>query len=90
MLAIPTIGIGAGPHCDGQVLVIHDLLGLMGDFRPKFVKQYTWIRPIILEAMQRYRQDVIDGRFPAAEHAFSMPEDALDALKRARESIDDD
>ena len=71
-LSIPTIGIGAGPHCDGQVLVIHDLLGLLGDFRPRFVKRYVNLRPIISEAVKRYIEEVKEGLFPDEEHAFHL------------------
>jgi 3-methyl-2-oxobutanoate hydroxymethyltransferase len=65
---IPTIGIGAGPHCDGQVLVINDLLGLTTGHVPKFVRQYADLRDVIWDAANRYRSDVESGAFPAAEH----------------------
>jgi len=78
---VPVIGIGAGPDVDGQVLVTHDMIGLFDRFVPKFVKQYTRIRPIILEAMEAYRQEVLEGSFPAAEHSFKMPEETLSQLK---------
>jgi 3-methyl-2-oxobutanoate hydroxymethyltransferase len=74
-LGIPTIGIGAGMHCDGQVLVTHDLLGLFDRFVPRFVKQYAQVGQTMLEAFERYRKEVEEGRFPASEHSFSMPED---------------
>ncbi len=79
-VSIPTIGIGAGPHCDGQVLVIHDLIGLFDRFVPKFVKQYANIFPVIVEALEQYREDVVSGTFPQPEHGYSMSEEALDAL----------
>ncbi|MEE8541890.1 MAG: 3-methyl-2-oxobutanoate hydroxymethyltransferase [Desulfobacterales bacterium] len=79
---VPVIGIGAGPDVDGQVLVTHDMVGLFDKFVPKFVKQYTKIRPIILEALQAYKQDVTDVSFPAAEHSFKMPDEALAQLKQ--------
>jgi 3-methyl-2-oxobutanoate hydroxymethyltransferase len=79
-VSIPTIGIGAGPHCDGQVLVIHDLIGLFEGFLPKFVKQYANIFPTIEEALNQYRQDVIDGAFPAPEHGYAMSDEALETL----------
>jgi 3-methyl-2-oxobutanoate hydroxymethyltransferase len=79
-VSIPTIGIGAGPHCDGQVLVIHDLIGLFDRFLPKFVKQYADIFPTIVGALSQYRQDVIDGAFPAPEHGYAMSDEALEAL----------
>jgi 3-methyl-2-oxobutanoate hydroxymethyltransferase len=67
-LKIPTIGIGAGPHCDGQVLVTNDLLGLTTGHVPKFVRQYADLRSIIHDAATRYRNDVESGEFPAPEH----------------------
>lgn len=70
MLSIPTIGIGAGIHCDGQVLVIHDVLGLFEGFRPKFVKQYVNLREIIGKAVKDYIQEVQEGSFPGKEHIF--------------------
>jgi 3-methyl-2-oxobutanoate hydroxymethyltransferase len=79
---IPVIGIGAGPDVDGQVLVTHDMVGLFDRFVPKFVKQYTKIRPVILDALQAYRQEVLEVKFPAAEHSFKMPEDTLKQLKK--------
>jgi len=69
-LRIPTIGIGAGAQCDGQVLVIHDLLGLTPAGGPRFVKQYADLSQVITSAVSRYRDEVRSGRFPAAEHAF--------------------
>ncbi len=69
-LAIPTIGIGAGVHCDGQVLVIHDLLGLCEKYSPKFVKKYADLRPIIADAVARYIAEVKGGDFPTDAHSF--------------------
>lgn len=69
-LSIPTIGIGAGPDCDGQVLVIHDLLGLLGDFRPKFVKTYLNLRSDMDKAIKGYIEDVKGGTFPDDTHSF--------------------
>ena len=80
--SVPIIGIGAGPHVDGQVLVTHDLIGLFDKFIPKFVKQYTQIRPIILEALQRYKTDVQEETFPGPEHSFNMPKKALTQLRK--------
>ena len=79
---VPVIGIGAGPDVDGQVLVTHDMIGLFDKFVPKFVKQYTNIRKVILEALSEYRDEVIDVKFPAPEHSFKMPEEALEELKK--------
>jgi len=69
-VSIPTIGIGAGPACDGQVLVLHDLLGLFDRFRPSFVKQYANLEPEIIKALQQYKQEVKDGSFPTEKHSF--------------------
>ena len=70
-LKIPTIGIGAGPNCDGQVLVIHDILGLREKYSPKFVKRYAELGPIISEAVTNYIDEVRTGKFPDAEHSFN-------------------
>ncbi len=70
LLHIPTIGIGAGPDCDGQVLVIHDILGLFDRFTPKFVKRYANLKEQAQKAVKEYKQDVEDGKFPSAEHSF--------------------
>jgi 3-methyl-2-oxobutanoate hydroxymethyltransferase len=80
-LKIPTIGIGAGPECDGQVLVTNDLLGLFEKFTPKFVKQYIKLFPSIKEAIEIYRQEVEGGIFPGPEHSFPMDEKDLGRLK---------
>ncbi len=69
-LTIPTIGIGAGPYCDGQVLVIHDLLGLFERFIPKFVKRYANLKQDALEAVKKYINEVESGIFPSEEHGF--------------------
>jgi 3-methyl-2-oxobutanoate hydroxymethyltransferase len=68
-ISIPTIGIGAGPHCDGQVLVSCDMLGLTSGFEPKFLKRYADLRTSVITAAQRYLRDVASGEFPAAEHS---------------------
>jgi 3-methyl-2-oxobutanoate hydroxymethyltransferase len=70
-LTIPTIGIGAGPACDGQVLVIHDILGLCEKYSPKFVKRYADLGPIISGAVKQYVAEVKNGEFPTEEHSFS-------------------
>jgi 3-methyl-2-oxobutanoate hydroxymethyltransferase len=69
-LKIPTIGIGAGPDCDGQILVMHDLLGMRASRLPKFVKQYAQIRKAALEGISSYVKEVQNGQFPAAEHTY--------------------
>jgi 3-methyl-2-oxobutanoate hydroxymethyltransferase len=81
-LSIPTIGIGAGPDCDGQVLVLHDVLGLYGDFKPKFAKRYADIGTQVVEALRTFDADVRAGTFPDAEHSFSMKDAELDALRQ--------
>jgi 3-methyl-2-oxobutanoate hydroxymethyltransferase len=74
-LTIPTIGIGAGAQCDGQVLVWHDMLGLTAGHVPKFVKQYADLGRETLNALQAYVTDVRAGRFPEAQHEYKMPDD---------------
>jgi 3-methyl-2-oxobutanoate hydroxymethyltransferase len=69
-LSIPTIGIGAGPHCDGQILVLHDILGLFQDFMPKYVKRYAQLGETVSKAVKQYRDDVKKGAYPAKEHSF--------------------
>jgi 3-methyl-2-oxobutanoate hydroxymethyltransferase len=76
-LKIPTIGIGAGPSCDGQVLVWHDLLGLTPGHVPRFVKPYADLKATIAGALEAYVADVRAGAFPAAEHTYGMPEAEL-------------
>ena len=79
-LKIPTIGIGAGASCDGQVLVTYDLLGLFHGFYPKFVKQYVDAHHLISEGIVRFRQDVESGKFPDAAHSYTMKDDELRKL----------
>jgi len=81
-LAIPTVGIGAGAHCDGQVLVSHDRLGLFEKFQPKFVKQYANLSPLIKEGVQRFNSEVRGGVYPAEEHGFASEGDYRQLLKR--------
>ena len=69
---VPTIGIGAGPHCDGQVLVCYDLLGMYRDFTPKFVKRFAELGDAVVDAMNEYVAEVRSGTFPDAEHSFGM------------------
>jgi 3-methyl-2-oxobutanoate hydroxymethyltransferase len=71
-LAIPTIGIGASPACDGQVLVTDDVVGLFGDFTPRFVKRYAELAPTIDQAVKAYAEDVRARRFPGPEHCFGV------------------
>ncbi len=69
-LRIPTIGIGAGVHCDGQILVLHDMLGLTTDFNPRFVRRYARLAETITEAVQHYVQDVRQRAFPSPEESY--------------------
>ena len=69
-VAIPTIGIGAGPHCDGQVLVLYDLLGLFDEFVPKFVRPYAHLKADALQAIRRYKEEVEQGKFPSDSESY--------------------
>ncbi len=69
-ISIPTIGIGAGPDCDGQVLVVHDMLGIYEEMQPKFVKQYAQIGALMRDAFATYKAEVEDGTFPHKEHCY--------------------
>ena len=80
-LKIPTIGIGAGPYCDGQVLVTHDMLGLFERFLPKFAKQYVNLGPKIVEAIEKFKEEVEKGIFPDKEHSFTISEEELKKIK---------
>ncbi len=71
---IPIVGIGAGPHVDGQCLIVHDMLGMFEAFTPKFVKKYARIGEQIVAALKDFTQDVAQGGFPAPEHCYKMPE----------------
>lgn len=79
-LRIPTIGIGAGRHCDGQVLVYQDMLGMYSDFTPKFVKKYVNLNKVITDAVKTYREEIQSGVFPAKEHEYGMPDDVINRL----------
>lgn len=79
-LTIPTIGIGAGPHCDGQVQVLHDMLGLYPDFVPKHTKQYLRLSELISDALRCYAQEVREGAFPTEKESFDMDEALLSEL----------
>ncbi len=80
-LTVPTIGIGAGIHCDGQVLVVHDMLGLFDRFTPKFAKKYVNLSESILNALEAYRDEVIRGQFPTDQHSFHIDEKELSKIK---------
>ncbi len=82
---IPTIGIGAGPKCNGQVLVTHDMIGLFEKFTPRFVKKYVDLAPQIKKALSAYKQEVEAGEFPSNEESFSGGEEAVLAIKSLKE-----
>jgi 3-methyl-2-oxobutanoate hydroxymethyltransferase len=82
-LAIPTIGIGAGPGCDGQVLVWHDLLGLYEGRTARFVKRYADVAEVIRAALETYAADVRERRFPEEQHTYAMPGDELALFEQA-------
>jgi 3-methyl-2-oxobutanoate hydroxymethyltransferase len=82
-LRIPTIGIGGGLDCDGQVLVLHDMVGLFRRFTPKFVKVYADVYAIQIDAVKRYVADVQSSKFPAEEHTFTMKDEVVAELRKA-------
>ncbi|MFQ6058160.1 MAG: 3-methyl-2-oxobutanoate hydroxymethyltransferase [Anaerolineae bacterium] len=77
---IPIISIGAGPDCDGQLLIFHDMFGLYPAFTPKFAKQYADVAEVILDGLNRYVEDVQEGRFPEPKHCFTIPDDQYQEL----------
>ncbi len=79
-LSIPTIGIGAGAGCDGQVLVIQDMLGMFTDLTPKFVKQYASLKELIIDAAKQYSKEVKESSFPEEKHTFKIDEDIINKL----------
>jgi 3-methyl-2-oxobutanoate hydroxymethyltransferase len=86
-LTIPTIGIGAGPDCDGQVLVTHDLLGMFDRFTPRFVKRYAELHQAMDEAFRSFREEVRSGIFPNVTHGVSMDDDDWDTLLKSLDEI---
>ncbi|OGW94823.1 MAG: 3-methyl-2-oxobutanoate hydroxymethyltransferase [Omnitrophica bacterium RIFCSPLOWO2_01_FULL_45_24] len=81
-LMVPTIGIGAGPYCDGQVLVTNDMVGLFDRFVPKFVKQYVKLSTLISDGLKKYRDEVEKGIFPDQAHSFAIKEEEIRKLKK--------
>jgi 3-methyl-2-oxobutanoate hydroxymethyltransferase len=81
-ISIPTIGIGSGPDCDGQVLVVHDVLGLYEKIKPKFAKRYLELAGDIVKAVTSYKNDVTSGKFPSQEHSFSIDKTELERLRK--------
>ena len=87
-LTVPTIGIGAGGECDGQVLVYHDLLGLTEGRAPRFVKRYAQLAESIRGALETYAEEVRNGSYPAPEHTYAMPEEELELFSSAAERVE--
>jgi len=85
---IPTIGIGAGSHCDGQIIVIHDMLGIFTDFKPKFVKYFANIGQSIREALAKYREEVENTAYPDRDHSYEYPLNDLNEIDSWIESVD--
>jgi 3-methyl-2-oxobutanoate hydroxymethyltransferase len=85
-LSIPTIGIGAGPDCDGQILVFHDMVSLIFAPPAKFVRRYADAGALIRSAVERYREDVEHRAFPSDEESYHLPEEARPALKPVKET----
>jgi 3-methyl-2-oxobutanoate hydroxymethyltransferase len=79
-VSIPTLGIGAGIHCDGQVMVFHDMVGLFDKFTPKFVKKYVNLSENIVSALTEFKEDVKSGKFPEEQHSFTIKEEELQRL----------
>lgn len=79
-ISIPTIGIGAGAGCDGQVLVYQDMLAMYSDFKPKFVKQYAQVGSVMKDAFRQYIDEVKSGAFPSEEHTFKIDDDIIESL----------
>ena len=77
---VPVYGIGAGPECDGQVLIVHDMLGLFELFKPKFVRRYAQLGKEMVEAFARYKSDIKAGSFPGAEECYNIPEEEFRKL----------
>lgn len=78
---VPILSIGSGPACHGQLLIVHDILGLFEAFTPKFVKKYADVSPVMLGAFQNYIKDVKDGAFPGREHTYTIPKEEWEALR---------
>jgi 3-methyl-2-oxobutanoate hydroxymethyltransferase len=80
--SVPVFGIGAGPYCDGQVLVIHDMIGIYDRKPPKFVKKYVEVGSQIVDALKEWKKEVAEGSFPAPEHCYPMPKEVAEELER--------
>jgi 3-methyl-2-oxobutanoate hydroxymethyltransferase len=79
---VPIIGIGAGPHVDGQCLIVHDMIGMFEAFTPKFVKKYANVGEQIVQAVEAFKEDVTKGAFPGPEHCYGMPEEEVQKLEQ--------
>jgi 3-methyl-2-oxobutanoate hydroxymethyltransferase len=87
-LTIPVYGIGSGPDCDGQILIVHDMLGLFEKFVPKFVKKYMNLSGSLLEAFESFRADVKSGAFPKGEHTYSIGEEELEKVREMAGAVE--
>lgn len=85
-LTIPTIGIGAGAGCDGQVLVYQDMLGMFADYKPKFVRKFADVGKVMQEAFVLYQEEIQNGNFPAQEHTFTISDEIIEKLEKETEN----
>ncbi|MHA1292291.1 MAG: 3-methyl-2-oxobutanoate hydroxymethyltransferase [Promethearchaeota archaeon] len=85
---VPTIGIGAGSYCDGQILVIHDMLGIFTEFKPKFLKYFGNIGNSIKNALIRYKEEVMDIKYPEQQHTYDFPQENLDEIREWYDTTD--
>jgi 3-methyl-2-oxobutanoate hydroxymethyltransferase len=85
---VPTIGIGAGSYCDGQILVINDMLGLFTDFKPKFLKYFADVGSSVRIALESYKNEVEKGLYPDKEHSYDFPQQDLDEINKWFESVE--
>jgi 3-methyl-2-oxobutanoate hydroxymethyltransferase len=83
-LSVPTIGIGSGAGCDGQVLVLHDMLGIYEDIKPRFVKRYAELSGSIHDAVSRYTQEIKSGKFPEESNTFHMSPEELEKFRKGK------
>jgi 3-methyl-2-oxobutanoate hydroxymethyltransferase len=79
---IPILGIGSGPACHGQLLIVHDILGLFEAFTPKFVKRYADVASVMRQAFLDYVREVKEGKFPGPEHTYKIPQEEWEALQK--------
>ena len=83
-VSVPTIGIGSGAGCDGQVLVLHDMLGIYEDIRPKFVKRYAELSKSIFDAVSSYAREIKTGKFPEESNTFHLGAEELDKFRKVK------